>query len=278
MSKPLDLETQRPYALDQLTQLQSQIMQSAQGMVVQRARIEKYRQSDLAAARDTYTELEQIRRNLTEQITAAQLFLLELEEYKLASMAGQLCRGISGFNLMSTGYKPIYEVLSKFAAAFPTGQKTNAAVVGRLMNNIKLGYYPTDPDNISLMLRAIRFPDGVTTNLFDPCCGCGKALRQLAQGNNCYVTTAEYVGDVTHEGVESVTYVLTYIGTEANHKGAAAAQVGAFFADHFPWILGGIVLICAAVGGTLLVCRRKAVVKAECEADETEENEEDQEA
>ena len=69
MSKPLDLETQRPYALDQLTQLQSQIMQSAQGMVVQRARIEKYRQSDLAAARDTYTELEQIRRNLTEQIT-----------------------------------------------------------------------------------------------------------------------------------------------------------------------------------------------------------------
>lgn len=194
MSKPLDLETQRPYALDQLTQLQSQIIQSAQGMVVQRARIEKYRQSDLVAARDTYTELEQIRRNLTEQITAAQLFLLEMEEYKLASMAGQLCWGMSGFNLMSTGYKPIYEVLSKFAAAFPTGQKTNAAVVGRLMNNIKLGYYPTDPDNISLMLRGIRFPDGVITNLFDPCCGCGKALRQLAQGNNCYgnLTQAEY--------------------------------------------------------------------------------------
>ena len=102
-----------------------------------------------------------------------------------------------------------------------------------------------------------------------------KASYQAATG---YVTTAEYIGDVTHEGVESVTYVLTYIGTEANHKGAAAAQVEAFFADHFLWILGGIVLICAAVGGTLLVCRRKAVVKAECEADETEENEEDQEA
>ena len=102
-----------------------------------------------------------------------------------------------------------------------------------------------------------------------------KASYQAATG---YVTTAEYIGDVTHEGVESVTYVLTYIGTEANHKGVSAAQVGAFFADHFPWILGGIVLICAAVGGTLLVCRRKAVVKAECEADETEENEEDQEA
>ena len=191
MSKPLDLETQRPYALDQLTQLQSQIMQSVQSMVVQRARIEKYRQSDLVAARDTYTELEQIRRDLTEQITAAQLFLLEMEEYKLASMAGQLCRGMSSFNLMSTGYKPIYEVLSKFTAAFPTGQKANAAVVGRLMNNIKLGYYPTDPDNIALLLRGIRFPEGVTTNLLDPCCGCGKALRQLAQGNNCYAYGVE---------------------------------------------------------------------------------------
>ena len=191
MSKPLDLETQRPYALDQLTQLQSQIMQSVQSMVVQRARIEKYRQSDLVAARDTYTELEQIRRDLTEQITAAQLFLLEMEEYKLASMAGQLCRGMSSFNLMSTGYKPIYEVLSKFTAAFPTGQKANAAVVGRLMNNIKLGYYPTDPDNIDLLLRGIKFPEGVTTNLLDPCCGCGKALRQLAQGNNCYAYGVE---------------------------------------------------------------------------------------
>lgn len=64
MSKPLDLETQRPYALDQLTQLQSQIMQSAQGMVVQRARIEKYRQSDLVAARDTYTELKAFCQNI----------------------------------------------------------------------------------------------------------------------------------------------------------------------------------------------------------------------
>ena len=64
--------------------------------------------------------------------------------------------------------------------------KANAAVIGRLMNNVKMGYYPTDPDNISLILRGIRFPEGVTTNLLDPCCGCGKALRQLAQGNNCY--------------------------------------------------------------------------------------------
>ena len=191
MSEPLELQTQKPYALDQLTQLQSQIMQSAQGMVVQRARIEKYRQSNLTAARDTYTELERIRAHLVERLTASQLFLLEMEEYPLASAAEQLRRGLAGFQLMGTGYKPVYEALAKFTASFPTGQKTNAAIVGRLMNNIKLGYYPTDPDNISLILRGIHFPEGVTTNLFDPCCGCGKALRQLAQGNNCYAYGVE---------------------------------------------------------------------------------------
>ena len=200
MSEPLELQTQKPYALDQLAQLQAQIMQSAQGMVVQRARIEKYRQSDLAAARDTYTELERIRTHLVERLTASQLFLLEMEEYPLASAADQLRRGLAGFQLMSTGYKPVYEALAKFTASFPTGQKTSAAIVGRLMNNIKLGYYPTDPGNISLLLRGIHFPEGVTTNLFDPCCGCGKALRQLAQGNNC-CTAAASAASFTAESV-----------------------------------------------------------------------------
>ena len=59
---------------------------------------------------------------------------------------------------------------------------TNAAVIGRLMNNVRMGYYPTDPDNIAQILRGIRFSEGVTTNLLDPCCGCGKALRHLMDG------------------------------------------------------------------------------------------------
>ena len=191
MSEPLELQAQRPYALDQLTMLQSQIMQTIQGMVVLRARIEKQRRSNIEAARDTYTELDRARGRLIEQLSKSELFLLEMEEYPLASAADQLRHGLAGFNLMSMGYKPIYEALAKFTASFPTGQKTNAAIIGRLMNNIKLGYYPTDPDHISLILRGIRFPEGVTTNLFDPCCGCGKALRQLAQGNNCYAYGVE---------------------------------------------------------------------------------------
>lgn len=138
MSEPLELQAQRPYALDQLTMLQSQIMQTIQGMVVLRARIEKQRRSNTEAARDTYTELDRARGRLIEQLSKSELFLLEMEEYPLAAAADQLRRGLAGFNLMSMGYKPIYEALAKFTASFPTGQKTNAAIVGRLMNNIIL--------------------------------------------------------------------------------------------------------------------------------------------
>lgn len=140
MSEPLELKEQTPYAIDRLDTLKAAIMHSIQEMVIHRAKVEKYRKSDLPTARSAYETLEYFRKQLAEQLMESQLILLETEAYKLASMAGQLCRGMSGFNLMSTGYKPIYEVLSRFAAAFPTGQKTNAAVVGRLMNNIKLGY------------------------------------------------------------------------------------------------------------------------------------------
>ena len=191
MSVQPDLQTQKPYALDRLVQLQELILRLSQGMVIQRARIEKYRQADLQTARDTYSELQRTRNTLVEHLSEAQLFLMEMEEYKQAAAAGQLRKGLAGFDLMCTGYQPVYEALSQFVESFPVGQKTNAAVVGRLMNNIKLGYYPTDPDNISLILRGIRFPEGVTTNLLDPCCGCGKALRQLAQGNNCYAYGVE---------------------------------------------------------------------------------------
>lgn len=191
MSELPDLSAQKPYALDQLAQLQGKIIQLSKSMVLQRARIERCRQSDLVAARDIYAELSRTRETLVETLAQARLFLMEMEEYALAKVSGQLRQGLAGFALMSTGYKSVYEALSRFASSLPVGQKTNATVVGRLMNNIKLGYYPTDPDNIALLLRGIRFPEGVTTNLLDPCCGCGKALRQLAQGNNCYAYGVE---------------------------------------------------------------------------------------
>ena len=93
-----------------------------------------------------------------------QLLLMEVEEYHLAANAGQLKEGLLGFDLLSNTYRPVYDALNGFAARLPVDGTTNAQVVGRLMNNIKMGYYPTDPDNISLILKGVQFPEGVTTN------------------------------------------------------------------------------------------------------------------
>lgn len=191
MSEQLERSENRYYAIERLSQLQNQIVHLTQGMVIQRARVEKFRQKDLTSARDTYSELQRTRRQLCQAIAEAQPLLMETEEYRTAAVAEKLRTGLSGFNLMSNTYKPVYDTLSAFASAFPVNETTNAAVVGRLMNNIRMGYYPTDPANIALILRGVRFPEGVVTNLLDPCCGCGKALRQIAQGNGCYTYGVE---------------------------------------------------------------------------------------
>ena len=187
----MDGQPERCYAVEQLKTLQSSISELTQGMVIQRARVEKYKDTNLAAARDTFAELQKTRKRLAQAIGDARLFLMEAEEYQTAKTAGVLQAGLLRFDLMSKVYRPVYDAIQDFIKRFPVDGTTNAAVIGRLMNNVRLGYYPTNPDNISLILKGIQFPEGVTTNLFDPCCGCGKALRQLAQGNNCYAYGVE---------------------------------------------------------------------------------------
>lgn len=109
-----------------------------------------------------------------------------------------------------------------------------------------------------------------------------KASYQAATG---YVTTAEYTGDVTHEGVESVTYVLTYLGTKDGAKsgiGQVFSNAGNFLAANWLALLVGAVLAAAVIFGILYasyVRRRRAatLVDAEYEAADDSENEEDSE-
>ena len=174
------------YALEQLRQTAEAILRGSQRLLKCRAGVEKYRTAQPQRAYAYYLELQKMRDVLVGALGEARRSLLELEESALAQKAGQLQVGLRRFDLMSRAYKPVYEVLTGFAKALPQTDTVNAAVIGRLMNHVRMGYYPTDPENISHILRGIAFPEGVTTNLLDPCCGCGKALRQLADGNNCY--------------------------------------------------------------------------------------------
>lgn len=179
-------------AMEALLTARNAILKGSGELLTNRARVEKFRESDQIKAREAYLELQRTRNRVVTALGDARRSLLEAEEYGMAETAGKLHQGLSGFNLMSRAYQPVFQALTGFAEKLPENtDSVNAAVIGRLMNQVKLGYYPTDPDNIALLLRGIRFPAGVITNLLDPCCGCGKALRQLAQGNNCFTYGVE---------------------------------------------------------------------------------------
>ena len=68
---------QRSYALERLRGLQSEVPQLTQAMVMSRARVEQHRNTDLAAARDDYNELQNTRKRLAEALGEAQLLLME---------------------------------------------------------------------------------------------------------------------------------------------------------------------------------------------------------
>ena len=70
-----------------------------------------------------------------------------------------------------------------------------------------------------------------------------KATYQAATG---YITTAEYTGEVTHEGVESITYVLTYLGTKVG-VAHVLSNVGGFFAAN--WL---VLIVDAAMGAAVI--------------------------
>ena len=194
--------------------------------------MEKYRDTDLAAARDTFAELQRVRTQLAQAIGDARLLLIEAEEHQTAKTAMMLQAGLIRFDLMSNAYRPVYDAIQDFIKKFPVDGTTNAAVIGRLMNNVRMGYYPTDPDNISLILRGIRFPEGVTTNLFAPCCGCGKALRQLAQGNN----------QGSHEAFHLLFLNPPYLSV-LNEFGSRARHEKRFLIESLPHLMYGGLLV-----------------------------------
>lgn len=180
--------TQRFYALEQLGDLAytirtvSQAMQSWREQIDQQLKEEKREQ-----AFAIYQQLEQQRNYLVRQIRGTRPFLIELEN-PLAPTAQILADQLAVFPLMSKGYTGLTDVLTRFADMLPDHQTANASVIGRLMNNVRMGHYPTDLDHVGYIARSINFPAGTTVNLLDPCCGTGDALLRLALGTDsrCY--------------------------------------------------------------------------------------------
>lgn len=187
------MERENLYALDRLETARRGLLQLLEEMPACRAKVDRLMDTDRGAAKDWYGTLNAQKEKLLEHLETCRLSLLELEQDALAGYSARFSQAVAAFGVMTPDYGKFTALLENYIQRLPSQEAvtTNAGVIGRLMNNIRMGYYPTDPDHVKMIARGIAFPSGVTTNLLDPCCGCGTALRLLATGNNCITYGAE---------------------------------------------------------------------------------------
>ena len=174
------------YAVAKLAACKTVITRYAGTLEANRAGVEKYMDTKKSRAARFYDELRRSREQIVDAINDSRLALMELGDAQLSEYAGTLAVQLAAFNLMTKSYATLLGILTAFADKLPDADTTNASVIGRLMNKVRMGYYPTDLANVGHIMNGIEFPQGVTTNLFDPCCGEGAALKKLAVGNNCF--------------------------------------------------------------------------------------------
>ena len=180
------------------------------------------------------------------------------------------------------------------AAGYTTGSSTITATktIGPLDRN-DMSYVPatTTKNGVTLNLSNVEWQvigADVVGDVMAPCSYqavatySGKSYYKAATG---YVTTANYVGEVAHEGVESVTYQVTYLG-EAHEPEPSAApaeeqpnlfQRAVSSPNLLRNVLGGAGVVTVVVLTTLLILSRREVRSLRTEDNETDDEQEERE-
>lgn len=168
------------YALEKFTEMSNALSGIIEAMPIKRKAIDIYKQkNNLQRAKDTYSDLMLLKSKLLDTIKQLRLLFAESEVDDGAEFSNKLYDAVKSFNLMTPDYTKLIAAINVLRNAIPHTETTNARVIGHLMNNVKMGYYPTDDAHVRLIKSALKFPD-CSVNLLDPCCGCGLALETLA--------------------------------------------------------------------------------------------------
>lgn len=178
------------------------------------------------------------------------------------------------------------------AAGYTTGSSTVTATktIGPLDRN-DMSYVPatTTKNGVTLNLSNVEWQvigADVVGDVMAPCSYqavatySGKSYYKAATG---YVTTANYVGEVTHEGVESVTYQVTYLGKEYEPEPSPDPAEGqpnllqrvVSSPNFLRSVLGGAGVITAVVLTVLLILSRREVKSLRSEDGETDDEQEE---
>ena len=182
--------------------------------------------------------------------------------------------------------------ISTQAAGYTTGSSTVTATktIGPLDRN-DMSYVPatTTKNGVTLNLSNVEWQvigADVVGDVMAPCSYQAVATysgKSYYKAATWYVTTANYVGEVTHEGVESVTYQVTYLGEEYEPEPSHAPEEGqpnllqrvVSSPNFLRNVLGGAGVITAVVLTVLLILSRREVKSLRSEDGETDDEQEE---
>lgn len=154
-------------------------------------------------------ELKELAERLWRVLLNVIQLLNEAGESSLASKTKRFREILQHYDYLSVDtYEPLCLALKSFITQIMpvNDDNINKAKLGRLMNRVMMGYYPTDLDHVELIKRAIAFPD-TAVNIFDPCCGEGLALSRLSAGQNAFSYGIEIDSTRAEKAVNRLTRV-----------------------------------------------------------------------
>lgn len=150
-----------------------------------RALYDKYKGTGLKRELDALADMQRLVKRLWEEFPA---LIQQLNEYgvpALAETTQKLYGVLKKYDYLgSPDYAPLCRALEAYEKSLPAQEDNiNTAALGRLMNRVRMGYFPTDPDHVAMLKRAVVFPKE-PVNIIDPCCGEGLALAAFSAGEN----------------------------------------------------------------------------------------------
>ena len=172
------------YAIEKFAEAERSLVSIIEAMPIKRKAIDIYKEkNNVQRAKDTFTELESTKRKLLDTVRELGLLFSECDMSDASAFANKLYGGVKSFNLLTPDYTKLISAITTLKKQIPKTETVDATLIGRLMNNVKMGYYPTDISHVKMMKNALKFPEN-KVNIFDPCCGCGLALEALALGTD----------------------------------------------------------------------------------------------
>lgn len=172
------------YALEKFAEADRSLISIIEAMPIKRHAVDIYKQKgDIQSAKDVFSELEDLKLKLLETVSNLRLLFSECDMPEGAEFSNKLYGAVKQFNLFTPDYTKFIGAVEKLKSEIPQTETVNARIIGNLMNNVKMGYYPTDIAHVKLLKQAVKYPESMV-NVFDPCCGCGLALEAFTLGEN----------------------------------------------------------------------------------------------